>query len=126
MTIKLEELDIYKISMEIGDIIYELVSNWDSFDKDSLGKQLVRAADSIALNISEGYGRFFYKEDRNFCYFSTGSAKETFSAVEKAYKRKLINPEQYHILNDKLALYFRLSFYYIKSIGTKETNEQTG
>ena len=120
MTLKLEELDVYRVSMEIGDLIYEIVSSWNQFDKETLGKQLLRAVDSIALNISEGYGRFFYKENRNFCYYSRGSAKETFTAVEKAYRRKLINVGQYQMLNEKLTLYFRLSFYYIKSIGTSK------
>jgi four helix bundle protein len=59
MSIKLEDLEIYKVAMEIGDIVYHLVATWDYFDRDTLGKQLVRSADSIALNISEGYGRFF-------------------------------------------------------------------
>jgi four helix bundle protein len=117
-SIRLEDLEIYKISMEIGDLIYDLVSGWNHFDKDTLGKQIVKAADSIALNISEGYGRFFYKENRNFCYYSRGSAKETFSALEKALKRKLVTPEQHKLVLDKLNLYFKLSFSYIKSIGT--------
>lgn len=68
MSIKLEDLEIYKISMEIGDVVYDIVSGWNQFDKDTLGKQLVKAADSMALNISEGYGRFYYKENKNFCY----------------------------------------------------------
>ncbi|TMI72809.1 MAG: four helix bundle protein [Bacteroidetes bacterium] len=42
------------------------------------------AADSIAFNISEGYGRFHYKENKNFCYYSRGSAKETLTGVHKA------------------------------------------
>ena len=119
MNIKLEDLNIYKISMEIGDAIYEIVSNWDYFDKDTLGKQIVRSADSIALNISEGYGRFFYKENKNFCYYSRGSAKETFTALEKAKKRNLIPVEQYQLIMEKLNLYFKLSYSYIKSIGAK-------
>jgi four helix bundle protein len=68
MNIKLEDLEIYKVSMEIGDIAYEVVEPWNFFDKDTLGKQLVRAADSIALNVSEGYGRFFFKENKNLFY----------------------------------------------------------
>lgn len=117
-SIRLEDLEIYKISMEIGDLIYDLVSGWNHFDKDTLGKQIVKAADSIGLNISEGYGRFYYKENKNFCYYSRGSAKETYSALEKALKRKLITPEQHKLVLDKLNLYFKLSFSYIKSIGT--------
>ncbi len=87
-------------------------------DKDTLGKQLVRSADSIALNISEGYGRFFFKENKNFCYHSRGSAKETVTALEKAKQRNLISLEQYQLVSEKLNLYFKLSYSYIKSIGT--------
>ena len=118
MSIRLDDLEIYKISMEIGNTAYEIVSKWSSFDRDTLGKQLVRAADSIALNISEGYGRFFFKENKNFCYYSRGSAKETSTALDKAYSRNLISPELYKQMNDKLNLYFKLSYAYIKSIGT--------
>lgn len=64
MNIKLEDLEVYKISMEVGDIAHEVVSGWDYFNKDTLGKQLVKAANSIALNISEGYGRFFLRKIR--------------------------------------------------------------
>lgn len=118
MNIKLEDLKVYKISMEVGDIAYEVVSGWDYFNKVTLGKQLVKAADSIALNISEGYGRFFFKENKNFCYYSRGSAKETLTAFEKAKRRNLISAEQHQLISEKLNLYFKLSYSYIKSIGT--------
>ena len=54
------------MAMEIGDKVWEIVDKWDYFNKDTLGKQFVKAADSMALNIAEGYGRFFYKENKNF------------------------------------------------------------
>lgn len=118
MSIRLEDLAIYKTSMDIGDIAYEVISKWPAFDRDTLGKQLIKAADSIALNISEGYGRFYFKDNKNFCYYSRGSAKETLTAFEKAYQRNLITPEQYKLVVNKLDLYFKLSYAYIKSIGT--------
>jgi four helix bundle protein len=52
----LEELKIYNISMEIGDEVWKMVDSWNRFEKETLGKQFVRAADSISLNIAEGYG----------------------------------------------------------------------
>ena len=39
--------------------------------------QFVEAADSISANIAEGYGRYFYKDRRVFCYYSRGSILET-------------------------------------------------
>ena len=61
---KLEELEVYRTAIEIGERVWEQVNDWDIFVKDAVGKQLVRASDSIASNISEGYGRYFYKENK--------------------------------------------------------------
>ena len=88
--LRLEDLEVYKVAMEIGEIAWEIVGKWEYFEKKTLGVQFVTAADSIAFNISEGYGRFHFKENKNFCYYSRGSAKETLTAVNKATKRKLI------------------------------------
>jgi len=41
-----------------------VVDRWNYFQKDTVGKQLVRSADSIAANLSEGFGRYHYKETK--------------------------------------------------------------
>jgi four helix bundle protein len=89
-----------------------------------LGAQFVDAADSAALNISEGYGRFHYKENKNFCYYSRGSAKETLTATHKAKARNLITEEEFILSIQKFDLYFRLSFGYINSI--ENASNETG
>ncbi len=81
---KLHELKVYQRSMDVGERIWALVSSWDIFAKDTVGKQLVRSIDSVAANLSEGFGRFFYKENRRFCYYSRGSLYENFTWIEKA------------------------------------------
>ncbi len=119
--IRLSELEVYKVSMEIGEIIWKVVGKWNFFEKDTLGKQLTRAADSIAFNISEGYGRYHFAENRNFCYYSRGSAYETVTAITKARERNLLSNDEYLSLKDKLSYYQKLINPYIKSIGkTKE------
>jgi four helix bundle protein len=50
---KLEELKVYQLSMKSGDEIWNVVNKWDYFQKDTVGKQLIKAADSIAANLSE-------------------------------------------------------------------------
>ena len=55
--LRLEDLEVYKVAMEIGEIVWSIVIRWEYFEKKTLGAQLVDAADSIAFNISEGYGR---------------------------------------------------------------------
>jgi four helix bundle protein len=123
-SLRLEELEVYKVAMEIGEIVWNIVIRWEYFEKKTLGVQLVDAADSIAFNISEGYGRFHFKENKNFCYYSRGSAKETITGIRKAKTRNLVSDEEFIMINEKLDIYFRLMFGYINSIG-QETIENS-
>ena len=52
----LEELQVYQLAMDIGEKAWDVVKNWDYFTKSTIGNQLIRSADSIAANLSEGYG----------------------------------------------------------------------
>lgn len=92
---KLDDLEVYRIAMSIGDKVWGIVGQWDYFSKDTVGKQLVRAADSIAANISEGFGRYHYKETRQFSYFARGSLFETRTWIQKGYQRNLISAQAY-------------------------------
>jgi four helix bundle protein len=63
--------------MEVAEKIWEIVICWNYFEKDTAGKQLIKAVDSVAAKLSEGFGRYFYKENKQFCYYSRGSLFET-------------------------------------------------
>lgn len=108
----LEQLEVYKLSMEIGELTWKIVSNWDHFAKSTIGNNLVRAADSVALNISEGYGRYFYKEHRNFCWIARGSLSETKTAIQKAFDRNLITQSEFETIIQKInTCYAKLNSY---------------
>lgn len=89
----LEDLGVYKLAESFSDEIWVIVGTWDHFAKDTVGKQVVRSADSIGANIAEGYGRYHYKENRNFCFFSRGSILETKGWLIKSRNRKLITDD---------------------------------
>lgn len=122
--IKLDDLEVYRSALEIAHEAWSCVHHWQYFQRDTLGKQLTRAADSIALNISEGYGRFSYKENKMFCYYARGSAFETMTALKMAYDRELISEEQLNGFRTKFDRFFRLLNPYIKSIGTSHLEPQ--
>lgn len=114
---KIEELQVYQLSMVIAEKIWDIVDKWDYFNKDTIGKQLLRAIDSVAANLSEGFGRFHYKENINFCYYSRGSLFETKTWLTKANNRNLINNEDFLVFQDEIkTLGIKLNNY-IKSIG---------
>lgn len=100
--IVLEELEIYQLALEIGEFVWNIVSKWKYFPKTTVGKQFVEAADSIAANIAEGYGRYFYKDRKQFCYYGRGSLMETKTWVTKSFKRHLITEEEFDTLIEKL------------------------
>ena len=52
-----EKLEVYQLAEELADAIWQSARRWSAFDRDTLGKQIVRAADSIGANLAEGYGR---------------------------------------------------------------------
>jgi four helix bundle protein len=93
MTYRLEDLEVYNLADSFSNEIWALIINWDYFAKDTVGKQLVRSSDSISANIAEGFGRFHFKENKNFCYFSRGSIIETKSWISKARTRELISED---------------------------------
>ena len=62
----------------------------------------MKAPDSVAANLSEGFGRFFYKEEKQFCYYSRGSLYETKTWLKKASNRELITDEQLEKFNKEI------------------------
>ncbi len=112
-----ENLEVYQLSEEIADQTWDYVVRWGYFAKDTVGNQLVRAADSIGANIAEGAGRGTYKDNRRFVRIAHASLYETKHWLKRASKRKLLTKEQikhiYPLINE---LAPRLNAY-LNSIG---------
>ena len=62
-----EKLSVYKLAERLSDEAWAVVIGWDYFPKDTVGKQFVRAADSIGANIAEGSGRGQLRGQSAFC-----------------------------------------------------------
>ncbi len=116
-----ENLGVYQLSERIADEVWKAVIGWDNFARDTVGKQLVRAADSIGANIAEGEGRGSYQNNRRFVRIARGSLNETKHWLRRAYNRKLLNERCIATLKpllDELAP--RLNAY-LNSIGPRPT-----
>ena len=113
----LEDLEIYQLAMEIGEKIWGIVTVWDDISKRTIGMQLIRAVDSISANISEGFGRYHYKEAKQFSYYARGSLFETKTWLRKASNRKLVNPEEFSLLMKQIDVLGIKLNNYIRAIG---------
>lgn len=120
MSNRIEEIEVYNLAETFAEDIWNIVIAFPMIAKDTMGKQLIRSADSISANIAEGFGRYHYKDNKNFCYYSRGSIIETKSWLRKAFSRKLINESDYSTLLQKLeTIHLKLNIY-IKYIGKLE------
>jgi four helix bundle protein len=124
MSNRLEDLEIYQLAQSFSDEVWSVVLEWDYFAKVTVGKQLVRSADSKGANIAEGFGRYHFKENKNFCYFSRGSLIETKSWINKAKTRNLISEIQHTDFITKFStIHLKLNIY-IKHIGLQNDKQQ--
>jgi four helix bundle protein len=98
-----ENLRIYQLSETLADEIWNLVTRLDGFARDTVGKQLVRAADSVGANISEGSGRGSSQDYRRFLRIARGSLCETLHWLRRAYVRKLLTAKQVEALKGIIA-----------------------
>jgi four helix bundle protein len=120
---RLEDLKVYKISLEISDKVWNLVILWDNFSRNNIGSQLLRAIDSVGANISEGYGRGSKVDNARFVKIARGSLFETKHWVTVSHRRKLLSDtETKEILDDIDGLLPRLSAYinYLSSSSNKK------
>src|SRR5687768_954053 len=117
MITRLEDFKAYNLAMELREEIWTIIVAWGYFEKDTVGKQFVKAVDSIAANLSEGLGRYHYKEAKNFGYYSRGSLFETKTWLTKSINRKLIQKEQFSKIWSDLDVIGKRLNAYINSIG---------
>jgi four helix bundle protein len=115
-----ENLQICKLSEKLSDQLWKIVVRWEVLPRDTVGKQLVRAGDSIGANIAEGSGRGTDPEVRRFLRIARGSLYETQHWLRRAYRRRLLTDKQ---VDELLPLVKELTpklNAYLRSIGSLE------
>ncbi len=96
--LELNNVSSYKMAFGLSNYTWAVVVRWDYFAKDTVGKQFVRAVDSISANIAEGFGRYTKKDKIKFYRYSYGSIKESLDWNEKARVRKLSQAKEYEYI----------------------------
>ena len=112
-----EALRVYQLSEKLCDMIWTTVRAWDQLAQDTVGRQMIRAADSIGANIAEGTGRGSFQDNRRFVRNARGSLYETRHWLRRAHQRHLLpagSAEAIKPLLDELAPKLNA---YLRSIG---------
>jgi four helix bundle protein len=112
-----QKLRVYLLAEQVSDILWTIVTDWTPFARDTVGKQLVRAADSIGANIAEGAGRGSYQDNRRFVKIARGSLNETLHFLRRAHCRGLVTNDQTTAIKPLLNELGPKLNAYLKSIG---------
>ena len=89
-----EDLEAWKSARELRKAISVLVKNFPKEENFRLKDQIIRSSRSISANIAEGYGRFHYKENIQYCRHARGSLLETLDHLICACDENIINEEK--------------------------------
>ena len=112
-----ENLEIYKLAEQLADEVWEIVIKWNVMARDTVGKQLVRSADSVGANIAEGSGRGSEQDYRRFIRIARGSLNETRHWLRRAFRRKLLSERQIKTLTPVIEELTPKLNAYLRSIG---------
>ena len=91
MEFKFEKLIIWQKAMDFGEIINAMGFKFPKEEIYNLSSQIRRAADSIALNISEGSIGQTNTEFKKFIGYSIRSLAEVVTCLHKAKRRDYIS-----------------------------------
>lgn len=114
-----ENLQVYQLAERLANEIWHIVKDWEYFAKETMGKQIVRAADSIGANIAEGRGRYNFQDNRRFVKIARGSLNETIHWLRLAYNRHLLTAEQIERLKPLVEELLPKLNAYLNSLGDR-------
>lgn len=119
-----EDLRVYQLAEGLADDIWRLVCRWDPLARDTIGKQVIRSADSIGANIAEGSGRGTYQDNRRFVRMARGSLCETRHWLRRAFRRELLCTDEIEKLKPQIDELGPKLNAYLRSIGTTKTSDK--
>ena len=90
MSFKFEKLQIWQKAMELGEDVHKMTDSFPKKEIYNLSSQIRRAADSIALNISEGSILQSGAEYRKFLGYAIRSLAEVVTCLYKSKYRNYI------------------------------------
>ena len=97
-----EDLEVWQKGRESRKDFSQLIRQLPSVEKFQLADQILRASRSVTANIAEGYGRFHYQENIQFCRQARGSLFELVDHLTVAYDEEYIFEEKLTELKEQI------------------------
>jgi four helix bundle protein len=89
-----EELEVWKKARKLRLAVSEITKSLHKDEKYRLADQMIRASRSVTANIAEGYGRYHFQENIQFCRISRGSLFELLDHFTVLHDEGLLNQHE--------------------------------
>lgn len=122
-----EDLQCWQACKERRIFISELTKRYPTEERFSIVDNMKRASRSATQNIAEGFGRFHYKENLQFCRISRGSLYELIDDLITSIDEGFISQEDYELGRNKISNSMALLNGYINYLNRKakpQTNNE--
>jgi four helix bundle protein len=113
------ELEVWKHGRTLRKKLYGVAKGLPPIERYNLSAQIRAAAISLTSNIAEGFGRYHYKENLQFCRIARGSACELMDHLITCLDEHYIEAAQHQVLENELTSFLRLLNGYIRRIGQR-------
>ena len=119
-----EDLKCWQACREVRIFIMNLVKSYPKEEKYSIVDNMKRAARSSTQNIAEGFGRFHYRENMQFCRISRGSLFELIDDLIASVDEGFISQKDCQLGRDKISNALALLNGYISYLNRRLTNNR--
>lgn len=117
------DLEVWQRCKNIRGQVQDLCKGFPVEEKYRLCDQIIRASRSSTACIAEGYGRYHYQENIQFCRQARGSLYELIDHIIVAEECKYINEEHAENLINEIKTTIRILNGYIKYLKNKKEEE---
>ena len=118
-----EKLLVYQLAEEISDLAWQAARDWDQLAQDTVGKQLIIAADNIGTYIAQGTGRSSYAENKKSAKMARGYLFEVRHWLRTVQKRELLSEDEMSSFRELTDQLMPKLGAYINSIGKTRENQ---
>lgn len=122
-----EDLECWQACRELRIFAAKICKEFPKYEEYRLKDQILRSARSTTANIAEGYGRFHYQENIQYCRHARGSAYEVLDHFLTAVDEKLISDaalSECRILIEKSVQLLNGYIRYLESKKRTNTNQR--
>ena len=120
-----EDLEVWQAARQLKSFLRGLIKKYPDSEKYRLVDQIIRAKRSVTANIAEGFGRYHFQENIQFCRTARGSLSELLDLMITWFDNLYISEEEFTDAMNRIKNCMRLLNGYIRSLKKSKQDSES-